>query len=173
MKNGAVRIGWHNAHQDLPAKHPRMVKINAALSIAIFSSWRALLSIAQLRMRRIIIIFRDSSQNWCGRWTETYNFIAVALCVHDYVCMYNNYGVWGVHHSSVVISRNVHTVQSTLILLATVEVILNVCMASKASQLLVSYINMALECLPNCFPMASLPPSVVPWSICSSYVCLG
>jgi len=30
-------------------------------------------------MRRIIIIFRDSSQNWCGRWPETYNFIAVAL----------------------------------------------------------------------------------------------
>ena len=38
VKNGAVRIGWHNALQDLPAKHPRMVKINAALSIAIFSS---------------------------------------------------------------------------------------------------------------------------------------
>ena len=35
-ENGAVRIGWHNALQDLPAKHPRMVKIK--LSIAIFSS---------------------------------------------------------------------------------------------------------------------------------------
>jgi len=30
-------------------------------------------------MCRIIIIFLDSSQNWCGRWPETYNFIAVAL----------------------------------------------------------------------------------------------
>ena len=46
-ENGAVRIGWHNALQDLPAKHLRMVKIKQR--------------IAQLRMRRIII--RDSSQN--------------------------------------------------------------------------------------------------------------
>ena len=30
-ENGAVRIGWHNALQDLPSKHPQMVKINAAL----------------------------------------------------------------------------------------------------------------------------------------------
>ena len=29
--NGAVRISWHNALQDLPAKHPRMVKIKRSI----------------------------------------------------------------------------------------------------------------------------------------------
>ena len=30
-ENGAVRIGRHNALQDLPAKHPRMVKIKRSI----------------------------------------------------------------------------------------------------------------------------------------------
>ena len=31
VKNGAVRIGWHNALQDLQAKRPRMVKIKRSV----------------------------------------------------------------------------------------------------------------------------------------------
>jgi len=30
-ENGAVRIAWRNALQDLPAKHPRMVKIKCSI----------------------------------------------------------------------------------------------------------------------------------------------
>ena len=29
--DGAVRIGWHNARQDLPANPPRMVKIKRSI----------------------------------------------------------------------------------------------------------------------------------------------
>ena len=31
MKNVVVRIGWHNALQDLPAKHPRVVMIKRSI----------------------------------------------------------------------------------------------------------------------------------------------
>ena len=30
-ENGAVRFGWHNTLQDLPAKHPQMVKIKSSI----------------------------------------------------------------------------------------------------------------------------------------------
>jgi len=44
VKNGAVRIGWRNALQDLPAKHPRMVKIKRSIIL----KYRYLQFIAQL-----------------------------------------------------------------------------------------------------------------------------
>ena len=82
-----VRIGWHNALQDLSAKHPRMVKIKRSIKYCHlqFLTCSKHCAIAQLRMRRIIIIFRDNSQNWCWRWPETYNFIAVALTVSSII----------------------------------------------------------------------------------------
>ena len=36
-------------------------------------------STVQLCMFKMIIIFLNSSQNWCGQWPETYNFIGVVL----------------------------------------------------------------------------------------------
>ena len=67
MKNGAVRIGWHNALQDLPAKHPRIVKIKRSIiSIAIFSSWRALLA-----LRNCTVAHAQNNNNFSGKLSKS------------------------------------------------------------------------------------------------------
>ena len=45
---GAVRIGWHNALQDLPAKHMRMVKIKCSIKYRHLQFLTCSFSIAQL-----------------------------------------------------------------------------------------------------------------------------
>jgi len=47
-ENGAVRISWHNALQDLLAKHPRMVKIKRSIKYRHLQFLTCSTSIAQL-----------------------------------------------------------------------------------------------------------------------------
>ena len=47
VKNGAVRVGWHNALQDLPAKHPRVVKIKRSIKYRYLQFLTCSTSIAQ------------------------------------------------------------------------------------------------------------------------------
>jgi len=62
VKNGAVRIGWHNALQDLPAKHPRIVKIKRSIK------YRHLqfLTCALLTLRICTVAHAQNNNNFSG-----------------------------------------------------------------------------------------------------------
>ena len=58
VKNGAVRIGWHNALQELPAKHTQMVKIKRSIK---YHHLRALLA-----LRNCTVAHAQNNNNFSG-----------------------------------------------------------------------------------------------------------
>jgi len=61
-EKGAVRIGWHNALQDLPAKHPRMVNIKRSIN----DRQLQFLTCALLALHNCTVAHAQNNNNFLG-----------------------------------------------------------------------------------------------------------